>query len=58
MSAHNLTELSHPVAAEGAQPVATITPSVLNVRQGQRAELRCSATGSPTPAIEWIGMTR
>ncbi|XP_068997552.1 basement membrane-specific heparan sulfate proteoglycan core protein isoform X4 [Embiotoca jacksoni] len=42
-------------AAEGAQPVANISPSVLNVQQGQRAELRCTVTGNPTPAIEWIG---
>ncbi|KAM6982618.1 LOW QUALITY PROTEIN: basement membrane-specific heparan sulfate proteoglycan core protein [Tautogolabrus adspersus] len=42
-------------AAEGAQPVATISPSVLNVQQGQRAEFRCTVTGNPTPAIEWIG---
>uniref|UniRef100_A0A665UZU7 Heparan sulfate proteoglycan 2 n=1 Tax=Echeneis naucrates TaxID=173247 RepID=A0A665UZU7_ECHNA len=40
---------------EGAQPVATISPSVLNVQQGQRAEFRCTVTGNPTPAIEWIG---
>uniref|UniRef100_A0A3Q3MSD4 Heparan sulfate proteoglycan 2 n=1 Tax=Labrus bergylta TaxID=56723 RepID=A0A3Q3MSD4_9LABR len=40
---------------EGAQPVATINPSVLNVQQGQRAEFRCTVTGNPTPAIEWIG---
>ncbi|XP_041859531.1 basement membrane-specific heparan sulfate proteoglycan core protein isoform X3 [Melanotaenia boesemani] len=45
----------HRKPAEGAQPVATITPSVLNVQQGQRAEFRCTATGNPTPAIEWIG---
>uniref|UniRef100_A0A3B3CG13 Heparan sulfate proteoglycan 2 n=1 Tax=Oryzias melastigma TaxID=30732 RepID=A0A3B3CG13_ORYME len=43
------------VPAEGVQPVAVITPTVLNVQQGQRAELRCTATGIPTPAIEWIG---
>uniref|UniRef100_H2MMH3 Heparan sulfate proteoglycan 2 n=1 Tax=Oryzias latipes TaxID=8090 RepID=H2MMH3_ORYLA len=43
------------VPAEGAQPVAIVTPTVLNVLQGQRAELRCTATGIPTPAIEWIG---
>uniref|UniRef100_A0A665UZW2 Heparan sulfate proteoglycan 2 n=1 Tax=Echeneis naucrates TaxID=173247 RepID=A0A665UZW2_ECHNA len=42
-------------AGEGAQPVATISPSVLNVQQGQRAEFRCTVTGNPTPAIEWIG---
>ncbi|KAM9751596.1 basement membrane-specific heparan sulfate proteoglycan core protein isoform 3-T3 [Menidia menidia] len=45
----------HGKPAERPQPVATITPSVLNVQQGQRAELRCTATGKPTPAIEWIG---
>uniref|UniRef100_A0A672H4F7 Heparan sulfate proteoglycan 2 n=1 Tax=Salarias fasciatus TaxID=181472 RepID=A0A672H4F7_SALFA len=37
-------------------PVATVTPSVLNVQQGQRAEFRCTVTGNPTPAVEWIGM--
>ncbi|XP_069382459.1 basement membrane-specific heparan sulfate proteoglycan core protein isoform X24 [Paralichthys olivaceus] len=42
-------------AGEGAQPVATVTPSVLNVQQGQRAEFRCTVTGNPTPAVEWIG---
>ncbi|XP_051280131.1 basement membrane-specific heparan sulfate proteoglycan core protein isoform X11 [Dicentrarchus labrax] len=45
----------HRKPAEGAQPVATVTPSVLNVQQGQRAEFRCTVTGNPTPAIEWIG---
>ncbi|KAG7236897.1 hypothetical protein INR49_000130 [Caranx melampygus] len=24
-------------------------------QQGQRAEFRCTVTGNPTPAIEWIG---
>lgn len=50
-----LTVVSASAAAEGVQPVAIITPTVLNVQQGQRAELRCTATGIPTPAIEWIG---
>ncbi|KAM7405193.1 hypothetical protein PAMP_012474 [Pampus punctatissimus] len=45
-------------AAEGAQPLATVSPSVLNVRQGQRAEFRCTVTGNPTPAIEWIESNR
>nr|XP_033484843.1 basement membrane-specific heparan sulfate proteoglycan core protein isoform X12 [Epinephelus lanceolatus] len=45
----------HGKPTEGAQPVATVTPSVLNVQQGQRAEFRCTVTGNPTPAIEWIG---
>ncbi|XP_017274656.1 basement membrane-specific heparan sulfate proteoglycan core protein isoform X4 [Kryptolebias marmoratus] len=40
---------------QGVQPVATIAPSVLNVQQGQRAELRCTVTGNPTPSVEWIG---
>lgn len=52
-----MTSLSPLVAAEGAQPVATVAPSVLNVPQGQRAEFRCTVTGNPTPAVEWIGMT-
>ncbi|XP_031421929.1 basement membrane-specific heparan sulfate proteoglycan core protein isoform X6 [Clupea harengus] len=41
-------------AVEGTQPVASVHPPVLTLQQGQRAELRCTATGSPTPAIEWI----
>ncbi|XP_054464444.1 basement membrane-specific heparan sulfate proteoglycan core protein isoform X3 [Anoplopoma fimbria] len=45
----------HGKPSEGAQPVATVTPSVLNVQQGQRAEFRCTVTGNPTAAIEWIG---
>ncbi|XP_029911416.1 basement membrane-specific heparan sulfate proteoglycan core protein isoform X2 [Myripristis murdjan] len=45
----------HRKPAEAAQPVATVTPSVLNVQQGQRAEFHCSVTGNPTPAVEWIG---
>ncbi|XP_029973802.1 basement membrane-specific heparan sulfate proteoglycan core protein isoform X2 [Salarias fasciatus] len=45
----------HRKPAEAAQPVATVTPSVLNVQQGQRAEFRCTVTGNPTPAVEWIG---
>uniref|UniRef100_A0A671MPU9 Basement membrane-specific heparan sulfate proteoglycan core protein-like n=1 Tax=Sinocyclocheilus anshuiensis TaxID=1608454 RepID=A0A671MPU9_9TELE len=42
-------------ATEGAQPVATVNPPVLTVQQGQRAEFRCTVTGNPTPAVEWIG---
>ncbi|XP_028309184.1 basement membrane-specific heparan sulfate proteoglycan core protein isoform X2 [Gouania willdenowi] len=45
----------HRKPAEGVQPVASVSPSVLNVQQGQRAEFRCTVTGNPTPAIEWIG---
>uniref|UniRef100_A0A8C5CHM1 Heparan sulfate proteoglycan 2 n=1 Tax=Gadus morhua TaxID=8049 RepID=A0A8C5CHM1_GADMO len=42
------------LAGDGSQPVATVTPAVLSVQSGQRAEFRCAATGSPTPAVEWI----
>ncbi|TRY87102.1 hypothetical protein DNTS_009172, partial [Danionella cerebrum] len=45
----------HGKPAEGAQPVATVNPSMLTVQQGQLAEFRCTVTGSPTPAVEWIG---
>ncbi|KAL6119478.1 hspg2 [Pungitius sinensis] len=45
----------HRKPSEEAQPVATVTPSVLNVQQGQRAEFRCTVTGNPPAAIEWIG---
>ncbi|XP_061908758.1 basement membrane-specific heparan sulfate proteoglycan core protein [Entelurus aequoreus] len=48
----------HRKPAEGAQPVATIRPSSLTVQQGQRAEFRCTVTGNPTPAVEWIGGPR
>uniref|UniRef100_A0A672LFC0 Heparan sulfate proteoglycan 2 n=1 Tax=Sinocyclocheilus grahami TaxID=75366 RepID=A0A672LFC0_SINGR len=37
------------------EPVATVNPPVLTVKQGQRAEFRCTVTGNPTPAVEWIG---
>ncbi|XP_058499022.1 basement membrane-specific heparan sulfate proteoglycan core protein isoform X3 [Solea solea] len=46
----------HRKPGEGVHPVATATPSVLNVQQGQRAEFRCTVTGNPTPAVEWIGV--
>ncbi|XP_061698268.1 basement membrane-specific heparan sulfate proteoglycan core protein isoform X3 [Syngnathoides biaculeatus] len=45
----------HRKPADGAQPVATIKPSTLTVQQGQRAEFRCTVTGNPSPAVEWIG---
>uniref|UniRef100_A0A8C9WAM4 Heparan sulfate proteoglycan 2 n=1 Tax=Scleropages formosus TaxID=113540 RepID=A0A8C9WAM4_SCLFO len=53
-SAYEMFE-GHRAPAEGSQPVATVQPPVLTIQQGQRAEFRCSATGNPTPAIEWIG---
>uniref|UniRef100_A0AAR2IJ36 Heparan sulfate proteoglycan 2 n=1 Tax=Pygocentrus nattereri TaxID=42514 RepID=A0AAR2IJ36_PYGNA len=45
----------HVQAAEGSQPVATVQPPVLTIQQGQRAEFHCTATGNPTPAVEWTG---
>ncbi|XP_046324592.1 basement membrane-specific heparan sulfate proteoglycan core protein isoform X2 [Marmota monax] len=36
-------------------PVVSIHPPQLTVQPGQTAEFRCSATGSPTPTLEWIG---
>ncbi|XDV46077.1 hypothetical protein PO909_014036, partial [Leuciscus waleckii] len=45
----------HRKPTEGSQPVATVNPPVLTVQQGQRVEFRCSVTGNPTPAVEWIG---
>ncbi|XP_041129698.1 basement membrane-specific heparan sulfate proteoglycan core protein-like isoform X5 [Polyodon spathula] len=45
----------HRAPVAGVQPVATITPPVLTVQQGQRAEFRCTVTGNPQPAIEWFG---
>ncbi|XP_030623830.1 basement membrane-specific heparan sulfate proteoglycan core protein [Chanos chanos] len=45
----------HRKPAEGSQPVAMVHPPVLTIQEGQRAEFRCTVTGNPTPAIEWIG---
>ncbi|KAM9505208.1 basement membrane-specific heparan sulfate proteoglycan core protein-like isoform 16-T16 [Salvelinus alpinus] len=45
----------HGKPREGAQPVATVTPSVLTIQQGGHAEFHCTVTGNPTPAIEWTG---
>lgn len=44
-------------AGDGAQPLAAVSPTVLSVQQGQPAEFRCTATGNPTPAVEWTGRT-
>ena len=37
----------------GAPPAVTITPEQQTVGQGEDAELRCSASGSPRPAVTW-----
>ncbi|XP_036888873.1 basement membrane-specific heparan sulfate proteoglycan core protein isoform X9 [Sturnira hondurensis] len=36
-------------------PVVSIHPPQLTVQPGQQAEFRCSATGHPTPTLEWTG---
>nr|XP_045374403.1 basement membrane-specific heparan sulfate proteoglycan core protein [Camelus bactrianus] len=36
-------------------PMASIHPPQLTVQPGQVAEFRCSATGNPTPTLEWTG---
>ncbi|ELW68518.1 Basement membrane-specific heparan sulfate proteoglycan core protein [Tupaia chinensis] len=45
------------VQASGALsvPVVSIHPPQLTVQPGQLAEFRCSATGNPTPMLEWTG---
>lgn len=43
------------VAGEATKPTVTIHPAVLRVQQGQRAEFRCTAAGSPAPSVEWTG---
>ncbi|XP_075696695.1 basement membrane-specific heparan sulfate proteoglycan core protein [Rhinoderma darwinii] len=42
-------------AGAGLPPVAIIEPRQLSVQQGQPAEFRCTATGNPTPIVEWTG---
>ncbi|CAK6440721.1 unnamed protein product [Pipistrellus nathusii] len=36
-------------------PMVSIHPPQLTVQPGQMAEFRCSATGHPTPTLEWTG---
>ncbi|XP_069802948.1 basement membrane-specific heparan sulfate proteoglycan core protein isoform X4 [Dendropsophus ebraccatus] len=45
----------HRPPGAGIPPVAVIEPRQLSVQQGQPAEFRCSATGNPTPIVEWTG---
>ncbi|XP_063173518.1 basement membrane-specific heparan sulfate proteoglycan core protein isoform X2 [Candoia aspera] len=45
----------HRPSGAAVQPTATIEPSQLSVQAGQMAEFRCIVTGSPEPAVEWIG---
>ncbi|KAM7247874.1 hypothetical protein CapIbe_001827 [Capra ibex] len=42
-------------SAAPSAPVVSIHPPQLTVQPGQMAEFRCSATGHPTPSLEWTG---
>ncbi|XP_062871277.1 basement membrane-specific heparan sulfate proteoglycan core protein isoform X2 [Trichomycterus rosablanca] len=42
-------------AGELVKPTVTINPPSLTVQRGQRAEFRCTATGKPSPSVEWTG---
>ncbi|XP_040085469.1 basement membrane-specific heparan sulfate proteoglycan core protein isoform X4 [Oryx dammah] len=42
-------------SATPSAPVVSIHPPQLTVQPGQMAEFRCSATGHPTPSLEWTG---
>ncbi|XP_050308675.1 basement membrane-specific heparan sulfate proteoglycan core protein isoform X33 [Anthonomus grandis grandis] len=37
----------------GVHPTARVTPEQLTVRQGDTTEIRCEATGAPTPTVKW-----
>lgn len=43
------------VAGIVTRPTATIRPSLISIQQGERAEFHCTATGNPTPLVEWTG---
>uniref|UniRef100_A0A4W3GQQ4 Heparan sulfate proteoglycan 2 n=1 Tax=Callorhinchus milii TaxID=7868 RepID=A0A4W3GQQ4_CALMI len=45
----------HVPATAPSAPVAAIEPQILTVKQGQTAELRCTATGNPPPTLQWSG---
>lgn len=45
------------VAGIVTRPRVIIQPPVITIQQGQRAEFRCTATGNPTPLVEWTGTT-
>nr|XP_058908989.1 basement membrane-specific heparan sulfate proteoglycan core protein isoform X11 [Kogia breviceps] len=42
-------------SATPSAPVVSIHPPQLTVQPGHLAEFRCSATGNPTPTLEWTG---
>ncbi|KAK4809745.1 hypothetical protein QYF61_007113 [Mycteria americana] len=45
----------HRPAGTAAAPTAAVEPAQLSVAPGQPAEFRCVVTGSPPPALEWLG---
>ncbi|XP_053308483.1 basement membrane-specific heparan sulfate proteoglycan core protein [Spea bombifrons] len=45
----------HRPSGAGVHPSAFIEPRQLTVQRGQPAEFRCTATGNPTPTLEWTG---
>ncbi|XP_042199708.1 basement membrane-specific heparan sulfate proteoglycan core protein [Callorhinchus milii] len=45
----------HRLSTAPSAPVAAIEPQILTVKQGQTAELRCTATGNPPPTLQWSG---
>ncbi|KAG8431338.1 hypothetical protein GDO86_019022 [Hymenochirus boettgeri] len=45
----------HHVTGSPTAPNAVIEPRQLTVQRGQPAEFRCTATGHPTPSVEWTG---
>ncbi|XP_068097693.1 basement membrane-specific heparan sulfate proteoglycan core protein isoform X5 [Hyperolius riggenbachi] len=49
------TAEGHRPSGAGSPPTAIIEPRQLTVQQGQPAEFRCTATGNPTPTVEWTG---
>eukprot|EP00079_Xenopus_tropicalis_P037485 XP_017951256.1 PREDICTED: basement membrane-specific heparan sulfate proteoglycan core protein [Xenopus tropicalis] len=45
----------HRPSGTATSPNAAAEPRQLTVQRGQTAEFRCTATGTPTPAVEWTG---
>lgn len=43
------------VGAEEGAPTVKVSPTSQEVREGQPAEFRCTATGEPRPRIQWVG---
>ncbi|XP_046669711.1 basement membrane-specific heparan sulfate proteoglycan core protein isoform X9 [Homalodisca vitripennis] len=37
-----------------SRPVVSVSPRVVDVREGEPVEFRCEATGVPTPNVQWV----